>query len=74
MSSTSLVITVNMPDDTEMEFEAACGSTFDQIGRAIEMGLEVNGVKSGEWSSLNVVISPPEPPKAAARPKLAIVR
>lgn len=74
MSSTSLTITVNRPDDTELEIEAACGSSFESIGRAIEMALEVNGVKSGDWSSLVVVVSPPEPPRVASRPKLSVVR
>lgn len=73
MSSTTLTITVNRPDDTEMEIEAACGSGFDSIGRAIGMALEVNGVKDGEWSSLVVVIGAPDGPKRRARPTLSIV-
>jgi hypothetical protein len=71
--STSLTVTVNRPDDTELEITAACGSKFEQIGWAIGQALELNGVKAGEWSSLVVTILPPHPPLARGRPKLTVV-
>lgn len=72
-NSTSLVIVVNKPDDTELELTAACGSSFEQIGRAVEMSLEVNGIKSGDWSSLLVTIVPPNAPAKRGRPILSVV-
>jgi hypothetical protein len=72
--STSITITVNKPDDTEMELSAACGSGFDSIARAVEMALEVNGVKEGDWSSLVVTIVPSDAPPKRLRPTFAIVR
>ncbi len=72
--STTLTITVNKPDDTELEIEAGCGPWQAHLGEAIGFALEANGIRDGEWSSLVVTILPPNTPPKPKRPKLTIVR
>jgi hypothetical protein len=71
--SLSLTVTVNRPDDTEFEFEMAGPPDMERLGRMVTQGLEANGVKPGEWSSLVVTIVPPNAPSVRQRPKLSVV-
>lgn len=74
MNSFDLTITVNKPDDTELEINAVCGPAIKNVGDAVEMALEVNGFKDGDWSSLVVVISNSDALPKRTRPTLALVR
>lgn len=62
-----LTITVNYPNATEHEFQAASMGT--SLGEVINMSLELNGVLETDYSSLVIVVTgnAKEKPKPSLR-------